>query len=363
MPSTDASPTAAPRTSPRARILTGSFLVTAVLAAATLVLPTGFAVRGPGPTEDTLGSQNDVPLVEIRDAETFPASGELRLTTVSVGGGPVSDVFAADVLWAWISPQRSAMPVEAVFAPDVTREQQQQQSQAQMLTSQQAATAAALTELGIDVPARLTVAGIPDGSGATGVVLEGDVLRTINGAPITSHAALLEQLAAVSPGDDVALAVDRDGTLTDLTLTTGEGTTADGRTRAALGVLVSSEFEFPVDVEIRIEDIGGPSAGMMFALAIIDRLTPEDELGGQVVAGTGTIDIDGAVGPIGGIEQKMHGALRDGASWFLAPERNCGEVAGVVPDGLRVVKVSNLHEAREAITAIGAGTADHLPTC
>ena len=351
------------RTSPRARILTGSFLATAVLAAATLVMPTGFAVRGPGPTEDTLGAQNDVPLVEIRDAETFPASGQLRLTTVSVGGGPVSDVFAADVLWAWASPQRSAMPVEAVFARGVTQEQQQQQSQAQMLTSQQAATAAALTELGMDVPAKLTVAGIPDGSGATGVVEEGDVLLTINEKPITSHATLLEQLAAVTPGDDVVLRVQRDGTEKDLTLTTGEGTTADGRPRAALGVLVSSEFQFPVDVEIRIEDIGGPSAGMMFALAIIDRLTPEDELDGEVVAGTGTIDIDGTVGPIGGIEQKMHGALRDGASWFLAPATNCGEVAGVVPDGLHVVKVNSLHEAREAITAIGQGDGASLPTC
>lgn len=350
-------------TAPRARILSGSFLATAVLAAATLVLPTGFAVRGPGPTEDTLGAQNDVPLVEIRGAETFPASGELRLTTVSVGGGPVSDVFAADVLWAWLSPERSAMPVEAVFARGVTQEQQQQQSQAQMLTSQQAATAAALTELGIEVPARLTVAGIPEGSGATGVVEEGDMLHTINGAAITSHAALLEQLTAVTPGDNVALSVERGGAPTDLTLTTGESTTADGRRRAALGVLVASEFDFPIDVEIRIEDIGGPSAGMMFALAIIDRLTAQDELAGEVVAGTGTIDIDGAVGPVGGTEQKMHGALRDGASWFLAPERNCGEVVGVVPDGLRVVKVSSLHEARAAITAIGAGDGDSLPTC
>ncbi len=102
---------------------------------------------------------------------------------------------------------------------------------------------------------------------------------------------------------------------------------------------------------------------MMFALAIIDRLTPDDELDGAVVAGTGTIDVDGTVGQISGIEQKMHGAVRDGATWFLAPESNCGDVVGNVPDGLRVVKVSTLAQARAAITAIGAGTAQDLPTC
>ncbi|WP_342770127.1 S16 family serine protease [Xylanimonas allomyrinae] len=189
------------------------------------------------------------------------------------------------------------------------------------------------------------------------------MIRTLDGAAITTYGDLLSDLAAVTPGSDVVLGVDRDGTRTDLTITTTDGTTPDGGRRAALGVLVSSTFDFPIDVAIRIEDIGGPSAGMMFALAIIDRLTPEDELNGQVVAGTGTIDVDGAVGPIGGIEQKMHGAVRDGADWFLAPESNCGEVVGRVPDGLRVVQVSTLAEARHAITAIGAGEGASLPTC
>ncbi|GAB2453233.1 YlbL family protein [Xylanimonas ulmi] len=350
-------------TQPRTRLLTGSLLVTAALAAATLVLPTGFVVRGPGPTEDTLGAQNDVPLVEITGADTYPGSGELLLTTVSVGGGPVSDVFAADVLYAWASPQRAVLPTEAVFAVGTTREQQQQQSQLQMTTSQQSATAAALTELGFEVPATLTIEGAVTGSPADGVVEQGDVIRTLNGEAVTSHGDLLSDLAKVTPGDDVVLGVERDGVSKDLAVTTSDGTTPDGGRRAALNVFVSSQFDFPIDVSIRIDDIGGPSAGMMFALAIIDRLTPEDELDGQVVAGTGTIDVDGVVGPIGGIEQKMHGALRDGAGWFLAPEANCDEVVGNVPDGLRVVEVSTLAQARDAIIAIGAGDGDALPTC
>ncbi len=101
----------------------------------------------------------------------------------------------------------------------------------------------------------------------------------------------------------------------------------------------------------------------MFALGIIDKMTPEDEAGGKDIAGTGTIDVNGDVGPIGGIRQKLAGAHRDGATWFLAPSSNCNEVVGHVPDGLRVVKIETLHEAREAVTAIGAGEADDLPTC
>jgi PDZ domain-containing protein len=357
--------------STRARLLTSSLLVTAVLAAIALVLPTGFAVRGPGPTEDTLGTTTvgsgddakKLPLVEISGTRTFPPSGQLRLTTVSVGGGPVGPVYAGDVLAAWALPDRAVLPVEAVFPAGITREQQQQESTAQMTSSQEAATAAALTELGYTVPATLTVAGTPDGSEAAGVVEKGDVIRSLDGAPIATYADLLADLAKVDPGKDVVLGVERDGAAKDLTVTTTDGTTPDGGRRAALGVFVSTDYKFPVDVKIRIEDIGGPSAGMIFALAIIDRLTPEDELNGKVVAGTGTIDVDGAVGPIGGIEQKMRGALRDGAHWFLAPESNCDEVVGNVPAGLHVVEVSTLSQARDAITAIGEGHGETLPTC
>ncbi|WP_448630108.1 S16 family serine protease [Cellulomonas soli] len=139
------------------------------------------------------------------------------------------------------------------------------------------------------------------------------------------------------------------------------GTSDQGR--AQIGVYIDPAFDLPVDVAIKIDDIGGPSAGTMFALGIIDKLTPEDEADGQVIAGTGTMDVTGEVGPIGGIRQKMAGALRDGATWFLAPAGNCDEVVGHVPEGLHVAKVATLHEAREAITAIGAGSTDDLPTC
>ena len=118
-----------------------------------------------------------------------------------------------------------------------------------------------------------------------------------------------------------------------------------------------------VEVSMHVDDIGGPSAGMMYALGVIDKLTPQDETGGLTIAGTGTIDADGTVGAIGGIRLKMLGARRDGATWFLAPEENCAEVVGHVPDGLRDVSVSTLEEAYEALVAIGKGEGDTLPHC
>jgi PDZ domain-containing protein len=356
----------APHVTRRTVTLTLAMLATAALSAVALVMPTAYAVRTPGPTQDTLGVQDlgdgesvrEVPLVEISGTETYDPSGELRLTTVSVYGGPGGDVLVGDVLLGWFARDRSVQPVEAIFPPDLTPEEQEETGQAEMESSQENATVAALTELGHEVPATLTILGAGPGTGADGVVAEGDVVQSIDGRTVVTHQDLLEGLAEVSPGSDVVLGVLRDDKPVDLTIITGEG---EGR--ALLGIYLDPEYDYPVDVRIQIENIGGPSAGTMFALAIIDKLTADDELAGEIVGGTGSMDVEGNVGPIGGIEQKMYGARRDGARWFLAPAGNCGDVAGNVPDGLQVVAVGTLSEARDAIEAIGAGDVGSLPTC
>ncbi|OZG67319.1 lon protease [Bifidobacterium eulemuris] len=126
---------------------------------------------------------------------------------------------------------------------------------------------------------------------------------------------------------------------------------------------VSPDVLDEATVTMHVDDIGGPSAGMMYTLGLISKLTAVDEAGGQIIAGTGTIDENGEVGSIGGIRLKMQGAKRDGATWFLAPEANCDSVVGHVPDGLRDVKVSTLEEAYAALVAIGNGEGDDLPHC
>ncbi|GAB4084179.1 PDZ domain-containing protein [Myceligenerans cantabricum] len=350
----------APPVTRRTLTLGITLLLTAVLAAVALVMPVPYAVRAPGPTENTLGEQGDAPLIEIEGAETYESTGELRLTTVSVSGGPGYPVAAGQAVQAWLDPTRSVVPVEAIFPEETSAQEQQEVSQAEMVTSQESATAAALAELDHPVPARLEVAGAEPGTGAEGVVEEGDVVVSFQGEQVATYAELIDGLAATTPGDDVGLGVRRDGETVDLTITT---TGVEGEDRAVMGVYIDPHYDFPIDVSIQIEDIGGPSAGTMFALGIIDKLTPEDEASGEHIAGTGTMSPEGLVGPIGGIEQKLHGALRDGATWFLAPAGNCAEVAGNEPDGLRVVRVETLRDAREAMEAIGAGEGGTLPTC
>lgn len=354
----DGPPPAAPLTR-RAALLSASLLTTALLGAALLLIPAPYAVTSPGPTLDTLGESDGKPLISISGAETYKSTGQLRLTTVSATGGPGYPSTALAVLRGWIDPTRLVVPVENVFPADSTQKEIDQQNQAEMVSSQENATVAALEELGYTVPVTLKVQDTVKGSGAAGVLLPDDVLVSYQGTALTSYAVLIDQLAATDPGTEVTLGVQRDGADVDVTVVTSA---KDGG-GSQLGVLIDPSFDLPVDVDIRIEDIGGPSAGTMFALGIIDKLTPEDEANGQVIAGTGTMDLAGQVGAIGGIRQKLAGAERDGAKWFLAPVSNCDEVLGHVPDGLHVAAISTLSEARDAVAAIGAGKGDDLPTC
>lgn len=357
-PGDDADYEPAPAT-PRSIVLGVSMVALALLLAVAVALPLPYAITAPGPTLNTLGDHDGKPLIEISSASTYPTTGELRLTTVSTAGGPGYPVTLADVLRGWAAPADSVVPVETIFPPDQTQQQISDQGQAEMTSSQEDATVSALEELGYDVPTTLAVGGVVAKSGADGVLEKGDIITSVDGTAVTSFSGLSTLMDAIEPGATVSLGITRDGAAKTVQVVT----TDDGNGRALIGVLLDPTFDFPVQVSIQIENIGGPSAGTMFALGIIDMLTPEDEAAGKVIAGTGTMDLTGTVGPIGGIRQKMAGAARDGAEWFLAPADNCSEVVGHVPDGLHVVKISTLHGARLAVEAIGAGKGDTLPTC
>ncbi len=347
------------RVSPRSVVLSFGMLATAALLSGLVLLPVPYVVTSPGPTRDVLGEYDGRPIIEVAGATTYESTGELRLTTVRATGGPGYPTNALAVLQAWFARSSNVQPREDLYPEQESRQQVEQQNQAQMVSSQENATVAALTELGYEVPATMVVAGAVEGTHAEGVVEKGDVILAIDGTRLTTYNDLVETLAEVEPGATITLTVTRNGAEKDLRVETGERD--DGT--ALIGVYIDPTFEMPVDVTITAEDIGGPSAGTMFALGIVDKLTPQDEADGVDIAGTGTIDVTGAVGPIGGIRQKLAGARRDGATWFLAPEANCGEVVGAVPAGLHVTRIATLHEAREAIEAIGAGRTDDLPTC
>jgi PDZ domain-containing protein len=337
-----------------------SGVLAVVLFAGMSLLPVPYAVMRPGPVRDALSEVGGSPLISIKGQRTYPTSGSLDLLTVSIEGGPGSSVTLDDVLLGWLDPEVSVRPERELFPAGRSEQDVDRESTEEMASSQENATAAALGELGIPVPTTLTVAGFSQGAHASSVLKKGEVITEVGGQKVTALPELRRLLQETRAGEPVDVAFTRDGKAEHAEVQTLRG--EQGQT--LLGVLIDPNYKFPVEVDIKIENIGGPSAGMMFSLGIIDKLTPGAMTGGKKIAGTGTIDSSGEVGPIGGIQQKLVGARDAGAEWFLAPADNCEEVVGHVPAGLRVVKVSTLHEARVAVEAVGEGKdTSGLPSC
>ena len=345
----------------RTVVLLVSAFLTVLLGSVLMLLPVPFVVLRPGPAINTLGAEGGHPLISVSGHASYPAKGALDLTTVTVSGGPGSRLLLFDAFKAWFDDTLTVAPESALYPPGQSVETSRAQDQQDMVTSQESATVAAMHELGIPVPATLTIDSV-DGAPAGSPLHAKDVITAIGDTPLPDLAALTTRMRQVTPGSTVAVTVRRDGAEHVLQAPT-KAYDANGVHRAVFGIRVDPTFHPPFKVTIRIDNVGGPSAGTMFALGVIDLLTPGDLTGGDKIAGTGTIDVDGTVGPIGGIRQKMNGARRAGADWFLAPAENCGDVVGHVPDGLHVVRIATLHQAHQAVQQIAAGTAAALPTC
>lgn len=363
----------APVPAPRRRLgrpaLAGLWAVSLSLVALLVLtlVPTSFVIQRPGPVYDTLGSVttgdgDERPLISVSGAETYPTSGSLDLLTVEVLGNRERTPSWFELAGAWFDPSRAVVPIDDIFPDGVTTEQRNDENAALMVDSQKEATAAALTELGYEVESLVRVFQLTDDSPAQGILEQNDIIRAVDGQAVTTTAALRDAIGA-GDGAPVSLTVERDGETLEQQVTPAE-VTIDGETRWAIGVTIAQDFDFPIEVTLQLDNVGGPSAGMMFALGIIDTLTPGELTAGERFAGTGTIDAVGTVGPIGGIRQKLYGAEEAGADWFLAPERNCNEVVGHVPDGLRVFSVADLDDALTVIeTVTSGGDLDALPAC
>lgn len=357
------------RRMPRGTVL-GIWALVVALAAllAMTFLPTSFVIQRPGPVYNTLGEARAadgtmVPLISVEGAQTYPTDGALDLLTVETVGNRERTPSWLELATAWFDPSRAVLPIDAVFPDGQTSEQRSEQSAFMMIDSQKEATAAALIELGYEVDAQLRVYGVIEDSASVGILEEGDVILAADGQAITDVDRLREIIQSLE-GAPVPLTIERDGVEESVRITPQEVAGDDGETSWLIGVTLITDYDFPIDVAIQLNNVGGPSAGMMFALGIIDVLTPGELNGGESVAGTGTITADGEVGPIGGIRQKLYGARSAGAEWFLAPESNCDEVVGHVPDGLRVFSVGDLDDALAALDAIaGDGDLDALPAC
>ena len=326
----------------------GTLLALALLVAGA-VQTVPYVSLTPGPAFNTLGSVGGTPVLSITGHATYKDKGALDLTTVSVR----DKISLYEAIRGWLSPSEAVVPREVVFPPDQTQQQADKENTQQMQQSQDDATTAALRELGFPSTTTLSVGAVKAGGPADGKVKAGDVLTTVDGVKVTDGANLRTLISKHSIGQDVIVGYTRGGTAGSATITTIAST--EKPPRPLIGITPNEVSSFPIKVDITLKDVGGPSAGLMFALGIIDKLGADSLTGGRNIAGTGEITADGKVGVIGGIPQKMRGAKHEGATVFLSPATNCDEAKANKPPDLQLVKVSTLKDALAALAMLRAG--------
>lgn len=319
----------------------GLALALAVLAN---LFPVPYVALSPGPTFNTLGKDGKTDVLTITGARTYAGSGTLSLTTVNVQ----DEITLIQALKGWISDREVIVPREFIIPPEQTPEENDKQNAADMATSKDDAAMAAFGELGL---ATITVDGVPKGSGSVGKLQPGDVIVSIDGTKVGGATQLRTEVRKRQIGDDVTVGYLRKGQPGTVRIISSPS--ADKPAKPALGI--TTKLTSKIKVDIRLENVGGPSAGLMFALGIIEKLGPESLTGGKKIAGTGTIGADGTIGPIGGIAEKMLGAQDDGATIFISPAGNCAEAKKTKPDGLTLVKAGTLHEAVLGLESIRLG--------
>jgi PDZ domain-containing protein len=315
-------------------------VITALLAIGVMALPLPYVVLKPGPTVNTLGSDNGKEVIQVTKAATSTSAGQLRLTTVSVQP-------KVELVWAiqgWLSKEQAVVPRALIYPPNQTEQQVEQQNQQEFKTSQTSAETVALRELGY--PVQTVVTKVTAGP-SVGKLAEKDVLTSVNGVPVTGAGKLTELIRGKKAGTTLTVGYTRAGRPGFAKITTND--------QKRIGVEIDQQQPHPFTLNIALDEIGGPSAGLMFTLGIIDKLRPADLTGGRIIAGTGTIDDDGDVGPIGGIPQKLVGAKNAGAQLFLVPAGNCAEALRNAVRGLPMAEVATVDDALAALRTFAAG--------
>jgi PDZ domain-containing protein len=347
-------------------LLTAAGLVV-ILGLLAALLPVPYVVLVPGPVTDTLGNvgaTNQTPVISVSGARTYDTSGHLYLTTVGVIPGSCDhDPTLQEALRAWFSKHEAVQPKQVICPPGQSSQAVAQQNAGEMSQSQQDAITAALLYLKYKPTSlHLTVGDVTQGTPAATVLQAGDVIFAVDGVAVSTPDALRSHIRSHAPGQVVSLTIEHN----NLRQTVSAKVIRDPDTKQSiLGFQVDQRATFNgVDVHIGIDpqSVGGPSAGLMFTLGIIDKLTPGPLAGGRTVAGTGTIDGFGQVGPIGGIQQKIAAAVDAHATVFLAPASECSDARAAAPKSLALVKVDTLATAVSALEAIAAGRTD-FPRC
>lgn len=331
------------------------------LAAAIALVPVPFVSWSPGGTQDTLGSLKSQPIIQINGVPTYPTTGQLDLTTLSVTRAGSRLTLPEAVLAYWL-PHRDALPRESVYAPGKSAAEVESEDADMMSTAQDDAVVAALRAAKQPVTQLPVISSVTVGGPAHDKLLPGDLVISVDGRPTTQEDQVGEQIRTHRVGETVTFVVLRNRVETTVRVASAESTTQNGV--PLVGVSVGTGYRYRPQISFDLgQEIGGPSAGLVFALAIYDKITTGALLSGRHVAGTGEIDPAGDVGPIGGIQEKIAAAGKDGATVFLVPAANCGDLAGVHTD-LLLVKVATLAEGIAALRTLAVpGGLDRVPRC
>ncbi|MGI8456674.1 MAG: YlbL family protein [Propionibacteriaceae bacterium] len=342
--------------------LTGLVAAVAFVASASLViaLPVPFVAWSPGQATDTLGSRDGRPLVDVAGISTYPTTGQLDLTTVLQTRFD-SRLTLPQAIWSYVAPHRDVLPRASIYASDSTAAQAEAQETLLMQTSQSDAVVAALRAADQPVTTLPVVASVTVQGPAYQKLQPGDLITQVDGTSTPAVDDVGAAIRAKPIGSVITFRVLRAKKPVQVTVTSRASTTAPRE--AVVGIQVSTGYRYRPDISFDLGDqIGGPSAGLVFSLAIYDKITPGALLGDRHVAGTGTITPDGTVGPIGGIQEKIAGAQDAGATVFLVPAANCADLNGVQTD-LDLVKVATLDGAIAALTALDVDDPAALPRC
>ena len=337
-------------------------------------IPVPYAEMSPGPTVNTLGKHDGEPVLQISGRKTYGTSGHLNMTTVRVTSADYR-MNLVEAVYGWLAHDNKVVPHDTLYPDGKTEEESTQENAEEFSQSQESAKVAALEELDIPVKSWVIVSTVVKNSPAEGRLHAGDVIKAVDGTAVKEPADVAELVTRHEPGQKTVFtivpakeqaAAEKEGRTPTETqqvkITTATSDDA-GEKRAIVGISAGTDHTFPFSIDIKLADVGGPSAGLMFALGIYDKLTPGDLTGGRFVAGTGTIDDNGKVGPIGGIGMKTIGARDKGARYFLTPADNCAAAAEDIPGGLTLVKVDTIDDALGALKDIRSGKTADLPKC
>ncbi|MFI6930531.1 PDZ domain-containing protein [Streptomyces sp. NPDC050287] len=358
----------------RTATMLASTLMLIALLCAGVFINVPYSEMSPGPTVNTLGDHDGEPVLQISGRKTYGTSGNLNMTTVRVTSADYK-MNLVEAVYGWLAHDNRVVPHDTLYPDGKTEEQSTQENAEEFSQSQESAKVAALKRLDVPVRSWVIVSTVVKGSPAEGRLHAGDVIKAVDGTAVKEPADVAKQVTKHKPGQKVVFTIvpakkqaaaekaNRTAAKTqNVTITTATSDDS-GEKRAIVGISAGTDHTFPFTIDIKLADVGGPSAGLMFALGIYDKLTPGSLTGGKFVAGTGTIDDNGKVGPIGGIEMKTVGARDKGAQYFLTPADNCAAAASDPPSGLTLVKVNTIDDALGALRDIRSGDTADLPKC